>query len=52
VRITPSLRVSGILGGRRVSAQFGTAASAGDGLGPRMSVRQAAALGRLVAGGR
>ena len=52
VRITASLRVSGVLGGRRVSAQFGTAASAGDGLGPRMSVRQAAARGRLVAGGR
>jgi pimeloyl-ACP methyl ester carboxylesterase len=52
VRITASLRVSGTLGGRRVSAQFGTAASADGGLGPRISVRQAAAQGRLVAGGR
>jgi hypothetical protein len=36
-----------------VSAQFGTAASPrATGLGPRMSVRQAAAAGRLVAAGR
>jgi hypothetical protein len=52
VRISPSLRVTGTLGGRRVSARFGTAASARAGLGPRMSVRQAAAAGRLVAAGR
>ena len=53
VRISPSLRVTGTLGGRRVSARFGTAASArAAGLGPRMSLRQAVARGRLVAGGR
>ncbi len=52
VRISPSLRVTGTLGGRRVSARFGTAASARAGLGPRMSVRQAAARGQLVSGGR
>lgn len=52
VRITQSLRLTGTLGGRRVSAQLGTAASATSGIGPRMSVRQAAARGRLVAGGR
>jgi hypothetical protein len=53
VRISPVPAGHGDPRGRRVAAQFGTrGVGATPASGPRLSVRQAAARGRLVAGGR
>ncbi len=48
VRVSQTLAVTGRLGGRSVSAQFGQAAGAGE----RLTVRQAEARGRLIAAAR